>query len=437
MTGPTSTARPALHFTPRRGWINDPVGLTWHGGRYHLFFQHVPDRTRWAPEQSWGHATSTDLLGWQEHQVAVAPGDGDDGVWSGSVVAPETGPAAIFYTGVAAPDLSQGRIRTARPVDGTWARWRRTDLVVEPPADLALTAFRDPHVLHDGASWLMVVGAGRADGTACALAYRSDDLEQWRYDGVLLGRHTTDRTPVWTGSVWECPQLIPVGDRWVLTVSVWESGQSHYEAYAVGDLVDGRFRPQRWARLTYGSSYYAGSSFSDAEGRQGLIHWLRNVRDPAGRWAGAHSLPHRIAVDGDRLVARPHPQLDGTRTGREVITAARTVELAAAADLEWTFDPARTSTLTLAGPAGPDVTVVCADEHLVAATAAATERMPCRGTTIRVVLDGPTLEVFAADGVLALVVPTAAGGRTARVDRGELVHHALIRGRGRDDDRSG
>jgi L-lactate dehydrogenase complex protein LldG len=83
-----SAARPQIHFTVREGWINDPLGLTWHEGEYHLFFQFVPGQTVWGPEQRWGHATSEDLLHWTEGPVALEPGDGDDGVWSGSVVVP-------------------------------------------------------------------------------------------------------------------------------------------------------------------------------------------------------------------------------------------------------------------------------------------------------------------------------------------------------------
>ena len=70
--------RPRLHFTARTGWINDPLGLSFHGGRYHLFFQYVPGQTQWGPEQCWGHATSDDLLHWIEQPVALDDGDSTD-----------------------------------------------------------------------------------------------------------------------------------------------------------------------------------------------------------------------------------------------------------------------------------------------------------------------------------------------------------------------
>src|SRR3954471_487360 len=109
--------RPLLHFTAGAGWINDPHGLTYRDGTYHLFFQHLPTASAWAPDCHWGHATSPDLLRWTEQPVALRPGDGDDGCWSGSVVAPGDGDAALFYTSVRAPNLELGRVRRARPAD--------------------------------------------------------------------------------------------------------------------------------------------------------------------------------------------------------------------------------------------------------------------------------------------------------------------------------
>lgn len=300
--------RPALHFTAESGWINDPYGVTRHGGRYHLFFQHVPGATAWAAGQHWGHAVSDDLVRWAEQPVVLSPGDGDGGIWSGCVV-PDGG-GALFYTSVQVDDPQVGRVRLARPTDDSWAAWVKHGVVVEPPGDLDLVAFRDPFVLRDCAGWRMLVGGGLADGTGLALTWTSDDLETWAYDGVLASRPGHDREPVWTGAVWECPQLFRVGDAWVLLVSVWSEGETSHEACAVGDLVDGRFEARSWQRLTHGA-HYAGSAFTDAEGRPCVLHWLRGVADPDGGWAGAHSVPHFLRLDGDRVVAEPHPAVAG------------------------------------------------------------------------------------------------------------------------------
>jgi beta-fructofuranosidase len=165
--------RPALHFTPREGWVNDPLGLTYHDNLYHLFFQYVPGQTAWSPECRWGHAVSEDLLTWAERDVALEPGDGDGGCWSGSVVVDSDGRASIFYTSVQLDDLDIGRIRTARPIDEAWDTWRKEPVVATVPENQDAIVFRDPYLFRDHEKWRMLVGSGRSDGTATALAYRS------------------------------------------------------------------------------------------------------------------------------------------------------------------------------------------------------------------------------------------------------------------------
>lgn len=426
---PMSSDRPQVHFTPASGWVNDPLGLTHHDGEYHLFFQHVPGTTRWATEQHWGHATSTDLVRWTEHAPALSPGDGDDGVWSGSLVAPADGrPAMIFYTSVSGPDTHVGRARVARAADRGWTSWRKDDVVATLPEGLTAVAYRDPQVLHDGTSWLMLLGAGLADGTATALAYRSDDLETWTYDGPLLSRHRSVTEPLWTGDAWECPQLVRVGDRWALVVSVWEPHRPRDQVYAIGDLVGGRLMVDAWHPLTAGLCHYAGSAFTDADGRPGLIHWLRGVADPGGTWAGAHSVPHVLEPHGGRLAARPHPALAAARSGPGRTVGASTPS-GAAVDVEWAVDGERTATLTVRDDVGPLLTLTADDGALALRTGAGTTAAPFAGGRVRVLVDGPTLEVFTDDGVLGAPLRGGHGLRVLTVSgAGEAVAHDLAVG---------
>ena len=166
------TKRPLLHFTAAAGWINDPLALTWRDGTYHLFFQYVPATTVWAFGCHWGHATSPDLLRWTEQPVALSPGDGDDGCWSGSLVTLDGRDAVLFYTSVRGPDLDLGRVRRARPADQAWRHWIKEGVVVEAPRDEGVIRFRDPFVFRDRDAWRMLVGATRADGTAVAFGSR-------------------------------------------------------------------------------------------------------------------------------------------------------------------------------------------------------------------------------------------------------------------------
>lgn len=367
--------RPRFHFTSSRGWINDPYGVTWHDGRYHLFFQHVPDHVAWRADQHWGHATSPDLVAWREEPVALAPGDGDGGLWSGCVVTPAEGQPRLFYStvDVAAPSIS--RVRDATPRDDSWLAWDKGHVVVTAPDDLDLVEFRDPFVLRDGDGWRMVVGGGTAAGVGLAMSWTSPDLATWAYAGVLASRPGDEHDGTWTGTVWECPQLFPLGDAWVLVISVWSAGETRYVAAGVGDLVDGRFTARTWQRLTYGPGHYAASAFVDADGRRCLIHWLRDVIDAHGQWAGAHSVPHVLTLVNGRVVLEPHPAV------------------AALAE------PMTAGTIRSVG----DVDLVLSGRELSVRLPTGAVAMPVDGA-VRVLVDGPVVEVFAGSTVAGFAV---------------------------------
>jgi len=388
--------RPAFHFTAESGWINDPHGLTFHNGTYHLFHQYVPDSMVWAPTCHWGHATSPDLLTWSRRGVAIAPGDGDDGIWTGSL-AEDGDEARILYTSVALPNLGLGRVRSATPDDGDWNSWTKGDIVVTPPDDLDLIAFRDPFVIREHESWRMFVGAATRDGRALALTYTSDDLGAWTYDGVALSRSTEEVEPVWMGALWECPQIFDVDGHWVMVSSVWDDDVLHYAGYATGgpdSYRDGRFSPTHWGQLSHGSSYYAPSFFRDRDGRPCLIFWMRDVVDEEHGWASCLSIPYVLSVREGGLVAEPHPEVTGRR--RDLLGAGADV---AAFDLEWR--PITGDQLTLDSPAGESVRFTVEDRRIVM------ERpghkpcsMPWSGGDVRVIADGPVVEVSSAGGLV-------------------------------------
>ncbi len=389
--------RPRWHFTARSGWINDPHGLTFHEGRYHLFHQYVPGTTAWAPSCHWGHATSTDLLSWEHREVSLAPGDGDDGVWTGALVV-DDGDPWIFYTSVSEPDLALGRVRTARAADDAWDTWTKGDVVVRPPDDLDLVAFRDPAVVRDGAGWRMFVGGAARSGEALVLTYTSEDLASWRYDGIALSRSTVETEPVWTGSLWECPQVFDVDDHTVMLTSVWDADVLHHAAYALGgpeSFAAGRLRPTSWGRLSFGASYYAPTFFRDRDGRPCVLFWMRGVVDPDGEWAGCLSVPHLLSVHEGRLVAEPHPAVRDTRGA-----ALAPGELAESLDVEWAPE-ASGDRLVLTGDDRETARLVVTDDAVrLERPDAAPWSMPWDGEPLRVIVDGPVLEVVSSRGLL-------------------------------------
>jgi len=384
--------RPRWHFTPTSGWMNDPLALTWHDGRYHLFFQYVPGRTTWAPECRWGHASSADLVSWTEHPVALEPGDGDDGIWSGSLVVDEAGQATIFYTAVSTPEFGVGRIRTATPVDDDWLVWTKGDVVAEAPP-LDLVAFRDPFVLRDEGQWRMLVGTAIVGGDAAASSFVSDDLISWSYAGLAASRNTNATDPVWTGALWECPQIFTIDGRDVMVTSVWQDDELHYVAYAIGSFTDGRFDATSWGRLTYGDSYYAPSFFRDRDGSPCLISWMRGASDAEAGRASALSVPHVLTLEGDVLVAAPHPAV-----ARASASARTPIDLGE----EWSTSSTE-GTLTIRRQLD---SVVC--------TWRGTETVvPAGDGEVAVLVDGETVEVFTGAAIFGVGSASPFGhGRT-------------------------
>ncbi|MEZ5095943.1 MAG: glycoside hydrolase family 32 protein [Nocardioides sp.] len=396
--------RPRLHFTAAQGWLNDPHGLTYHDGVYHLFHQAVPGSLEWRPHCSWGHATSPDLLTWSHRAAALSPGDGDDGVWSGTLVVDDDR-ARILYTSVSHPELGVGRVRVASPASDAWDAWTKGDVVARAPAGLDLVAFRDPFVRREAGGWRMFVGAGSRDEVAMVLTYTSTDLESWEYDGVAASRSSHDTEPSWTGAVWECPQLVEVDGHWVLIVSVLGDDVIQHVGYGIGgrdSYREGRFTPSDWQPLVFGESYYAPSLFRDRDGRPSLVFWMRDVGDEAEGWTGCLSMPCLVSARGGRLVLEPHPEVTARR-GRPVAAG----EVSSTLDLEWT-PAADGDELILDSEEGPSASIRVA-HGLVSLVRPGHDSwsMPWSGSALRVVVDGPVLEICCPDGVLGGAIAPA------------------------------
>ena len=303
--------RPRLHVTPPSGWLNDPVGGLVHGDRQHLFFQYVPSSTRWQLACHWGHLVGDDLVRWRHLPVALAPGDGDDGVWSGSAVVDERGPV-LLYTSVRDGQLDLGRVALARPLDGDLVGWRKHagKPVLEPPPDLGLAHFRDPFVWGRPGDWSMLVGAGLAGGGA-VLRYTSPDLEEWRFRGRPRGRGRRPKP----GGTWECPQYVDLGGSRALVVSLLARRHAGPGGRRPRPSGPRTFAPDGWETLGHGGSAYALTTYRDRAGRLAATAWLRH-EDPGGPrtgWAGMLSLPvvltARAGGGGPRRAAprRRHP----------------------------------------------------------------------------------------------------------------------------------
>jgi beta-fructofuranosidase len=311
--------RPRYHFLPPYNWLNDPNGVIQFRGEYHLFYQYNPHGPLWG-DIHWGHAVSRDLVHWEHLPVALAPTPGtydERGCWSGCAV-DNDGTPVIIYTGVRGEQHEQqctcvafgdAQLRTLTKHPGN-------PVLPDLPAGLDLVQYRDPCVWREADGWYMVVGSGITGVGGTALLYRSPDLLSWEYLHPLCVGDVRRQEPYWTGTMWECPDFFPLGDKYALTFSAWD-GRALYPGYAIGTYADHRFTIEREGVADYGR-WYAQQSFEDEQGRRIVWSWLRERRSDAAQesagWSGVMALPrvYTLLPDGD-LGSTPAPELETLR----------------------------------------------------------------------------------------------------------------------------
>lgn len=381
--------RPQFHFTAG-GWINDPHGVTFANRRYHSFFQYVPNQTAWSLKCSWGHASGEDLFSLQEEPVILAPGDGDDGIWSGSLAISDDGTPRIFYTAVSEKSPGLGKVRTATPTSDDWSTWVKGPEVIREVPPL-VDHFRDPIIVREDSGWRMLVGAGLHDGSAAAVGYFSEDLMHWKETGTVLARPGSEREPVWSGSMWECPQLIEVDGQFALVVSVWDEDVLYDVVYALGSYTDGVFSARKWGRLSHGNSLYAATAFRDQDGHACLLFWLRGITGHG--WAGAHSIPYRVSIIDDELSLSPHPDID--RYHRPAGPSGYS------ADVLWPAAAANSAQFLSGGRVV--LKLERNETELLVRDKTQQHSIPW-SEELRIIIDGPILEISSRAGVFAMAI---------------------------------
>lgn len=304
---------PAFHLRPARGWINDPNGMVFRGGAWHVFYQHNPSGPFHRAIQ-WGHASSADLLTWTHHPVAFGPtpaGPDSFGCWSGVAVTGLERPAVV-YSGVV--DATCASTVCLRWGSDDLDSWSGPQVVATTPTDAGIAVMRDPFVFTWAGHRWALVGAGADDGTPRVLIFGCDDIERWAYRGVFLDGRDPILTQGAPANIFECPQLVPPsgGEPGLVIVSLWQEGTLASVAGVVGEIEDAGgvpvFRPVLVEAIDGGEVFYA-PQIADDPGRAALmLGWLREGDlDPATHEvAGCLSLPRRVSVRGGRV----HVELD-------------------------------------------------------------------------------------------------------------------------------
>lgn len=355
-TDESDADRPRWHFMPPSGWMNEPHGAVYHGGRYHVFYQRNELGPFWGTI-TWGHAVSDNLVDWTDlgsnlvpHLVDCAP----DGIWSGSTAIDESGTPVQFFTAGDHRDTPNQRVAVARPHDPGDPFLRRWSVTSPPVTHLRDAAdglaalgmaplpgeFRDPFVWREGSVWFQLVGAGIAGAGGTALLFTASAPEgPWEFRGPLLVGDVT-RHPG-TGVMWELPSLVPVGTgsdghaRHALLVSPWWGGPSEHwlqhQWYWIGrwDPSAAAFHPDHEdpRPLDVGGYFTGGTPLRHPDGRVLVWSITQDLQTEVAHlrqgWAGSAGTPLRIALGPDDDLRFAYPEeLAALRTGRAAVDPA-------------------------------------------------------------------------------------------------------------------
>jgi fructan beta-fructosidase len=316
VTGSKEQHRPEFHFTPDSMWMNDPNGMVYFDGEYHLFYQYFPDSIVWGP-MHWGHAVSKDMIRWQQLPIALYPdslgyifsgsavidwkntsGFGKDGsppmvaIFTHHNIAGEKAGRSDFQYQSIAYSLDKGR---------SWTKYADNPVVPNPGN---IKDFRDPKVIwhEDSHKWIMVLAARDK-----VKLYSSPDLKKWSFESDFGIKNDA--------RLWECPDLFPLKvegneePKWVLIVSMQSgapnkgTGTSYFIGYFDGHTFTclDQKKSQHW--LDYGTDNYAMVSWSDipsSDGRRLALGWMSNwlyaQKVPTGSWRSAMTLPRELSI---------------------------------------------------------------------------------------------------------------------------------------------
>ena len=410
--------RPVYHHTPQYGWMNDPNGMFYKDGVWHLCYQFNPYGSQWE-NMTWGHSTSTDLVHWKAEPTAITP-DALGTIFSGCCVVDKNNTAGFgndaivaFYTSAGASQMQS----MAYSTDGgkTFTKYKNNPIITSNVPD-----FRDPHVFWNAEAgfWNMILAAGQQMSI-----YSSKDLKEWKHEsdfGAEYGNH---------GGVWECPDLMKMKvrgtdkEKWMLICNINPGGPFGGSAtqYFIGEFDGHKFtcedEPSETKWMDYGKDHYATITFDNApEGRRVGIAWMSNWQYanqvPTKQFRSANSIARDFGLfeyNGETYCSvSPVKEMDAVR-GQRISSPSETCEIV----VQLKGD----AQLTLRNSKGEKVVITYdAVEQTIdfdrrrSGDVSFSEAFPCivtsptygQAKTLRIFVDRCSIEMFEGDGKMSM-----------------------------------
>lgn len=360
---------PGYHFRPEKNWMNDPNGLIWKDGWYHLFFQYDPWKDIWG-DIHWGHARSRDLIHWEMCPIAIAPSveKGEIHCYSGCAVEHQD-QVRIFYTSIGEEERGPehgAEQWSAVNEDDELIRWSKSEtpaLKQEINGNTWISMWRDPFIWKENSVYYLLL-SGTCEGKGCIALYESANLDEWRFRSVLYRSEEYELI--------ECPNIMRFGDRYVLLYSPLDAVR-----YVIGKIK----------RDTMEFLAEAEGIFDYSVGKKGFYAPNTYLNDPGGRyivmgclfegdrlnaemkrgWAGMQSLPREVTLEKGQLYIRPAEECRMLR--KEVLDVMNEKNCRMQAEgqqleIEMSYEP-KADTITeitvLATPDGEEKTVLTLD----------------------------------------------------------------------------
>lgn len=354
--------RQRFHIEPPDGWLNDPNGLSFYKGEYHVYFQYSPIAADGHTPRGWGHYHGSDLMHMTYDRAVMMPDIPEDshGVYSGSAIEND-GVLHIFYTGNVKMIGDYDYVKAGRganvihvtTTDGSKMSEKQVLLRNSDYPDFCSCHVRDPKVWKEGDAWKMVLGARTLDDEGCVLVYESDDLINWKYTGKVYKEGC--------GYMWECPDYFEIDGKGFL--STCPQGMPHYETKWQNLNESGYFPVQGkledsvlgdFTEWDMGFDFYAPQTFLDPQSRRILIGWLGMDNKVYGNattelgWQHCLTIPRVVTIaPNGKLRQKPIAEFDELKSNARRQSSGQTAEYPLPFELDG--EPADSFSISLDG----------------------------------------------------------------------------------------